>query len=482
MSDVSVRTFYRRQNELPVKRMLVGLFLLLSPSINLFDLLPDFIGCALILSALFDAAEVLPYFGDLRDKLKTYFWVSLSRYPALFAMMSIYAGDSSQRSIVAVFSIGYAIVDLICLLPAVGYFWEAFFYFGERFDCPEAIAPVGRIKPETLQRLTVIFFIVREAGSCLPEFALVPVNPGDLSSPTVSFWLSLYPKLAVLSALLVWAFGIWLFTVFCRYFTRLSKAGNADRLISERYETDRERINGLHTFEGLKIFFLLIAVTVALGIDVVFDRANVLPDLFSAVLLIVSLLFLRRRFNGVSVGPCVICAGVYAAVSGVTTVLTSIFYDRYKIDDVADGVPGAVKLYRWVTVSGGVEALLAIAVSILLFLILARLIPLSIPTRGNGLPRQTKELERSFKAENAFFLAVSMLGAMATFVEIILERITRSVEVLRDAESGLTTPVLISRVEWFWMVPLVLSVVRLIIILHMTGRLRDEAREKFIGL
>ena len=177
-----------------------------------------------------------------------------------------------------------------------------------------------------------------------------------------------------------------------------------------------------------------------------------------------------------------ICAGVYAAVSGVTTVLTSIFYDRYKIDDVADGVPGAVKLYRWVTVSGGVEALLAIAVSILLFLILARLIPLSIPTRGNGLPRQTKELERSFKAENAFFLAVSILGAMATFVEIILERITRSVEVLRDAESGLTTPVLISRVEWFWMVPLVLSVVRLIIILHMTGRLRDEAREKFIGL
>ena len=104
MSDVSVRTFYRRQNKLPVKRMLVGMFLLLSPSINLFDLLPDFIGCTLILSAIFDAAEVLPYFGDLREKLKTYFWVSLSRYPALFAMMSIYAGDSSQRSIVTVFA------------------------------------------------------------------------------------------------------------------------------------------------------------------------------------------------------------------------------------------------------------------------------------------------------------------------------------------------------------------------------------------
>ena len=306
MSDVSVRTFYRRQNKLPVKRMLIGMFLLLSPSINLFDLLPDFIGCTLILSALFDAAEVLPYFGDLREKLKTYFWVSLSRYPALFAMMSIYVGDSSQRSIIAVFAVGYAIVDLICLLPAMGYFWEAFFYFGERFDCPEAIAPVGRIRPETLQRLTAVFFIVREAGSCLPEFALVPIAPGDISSPTVSFWLSLYPKLAVFSALAVWAFGIWLFVVFCRYFSRLSKAGNADRLISERYESESERINGLHTFEGLRIFYVLLAVMVALGIDVVFDRVNVLPDLFSAVLLIVSLLFLRRRFNGVSVGPCTV--------------------------------------------------------------------------------------------------------------------------------------------------------------------------------
>ena len=256
---------------------------------------------------------------------------------------------------------------------------------------------------------------------------------------------------------------------------------NADRLISVRYEAESERINGLHTFEGLKIFFLLIAVTVALGIDVIFDRANVLPDLFSAVLLIVSLLFLRRRFNGVFVGPCAITAGVYAAVSTVTTVLTGVFYSRYKIDDLADGVPGAVKLYRWVTVSGGIEAMLAIAVSILLFIILTRLFPLSIATRGNGLPRHTKEVEGSFKAENAFFLAVSMLGAIATFVGIILERITRSVEVLRDPESGLTTPVLVSNVDWFWMVPLVLSLVRLIIILHMTGRLRDEAREKYIG-
>ena len=481
MTDVSVRTFYRRQSKLPVKRMLVGMFLLLTPSINLFDLLPDFIGCALILSAVFDAAEVLPYFGDLRDKLKTYFWVSLSRYPALFAMMSIYAGDSSQRSIVAVFAVGYAIVDLICLLPAMGYFWEAFFYFGERFDCPEAIAPVGRIRPETLQRLTTVFFIVREAGSCLPEFALVPVTPGDLSSSTVSFWLTLYPKLAVLSAVIVLGFGIWLFTVFCRYFSRLSKTGNADRLISERYETESERINGLHTFEGLRIFFVLLAVTVALGIDVIFDRANVLPDLFSAVLLIVSLLFLRRRFNGVYVGSCAICAGVYAAVSAVTTVLTTVFYNRYKIDDLADGVPGAVKLYRWVMISGGVEMLLAISVSILLFFILARLIPLSIAAKGNGLPRQTREVEQHFNMKNAFFLAVSILGAIATFVEIVLERMTRSVEVLRDAESGLTTPILVSRVEWFWMVPLVLSVIRLISMLRLTGQLRDEAREKYIG-
>ncbi|MBR5043917.1 MAG: hypothetical protein IKX66_01100 [Clostridia bacterium] len=481
MTDVSVRTFYRRQSKLPVKRMLVGMFLLLTPSINLFDLLPDFIGCALILSAVFDAAEVLPYFGDLRDKLKTYFWVSLSRYPALFAMMSIYAGDSSQRSIVAVFAVGYAIVDLICLLPAMGYFWEAFFYFGERFDCPEAIAPVGRIRPETLQRLTTVFFIVREAGSCLPEFALVPVTPGDLSSSTVSFWLTLYPKLAVLSAVIVLGFGIWLFTVFCRYFSRLSKTGNADRLISERYETESERINGLHTFEGLRIFFVLLAVTVALGIDVIFDRANVLPDLFSAVLLIVSLLFLRRRFNGVYVGSCAICAGVYAAVSAVTTVLTTVFYNRYKIDDLADGVPGAVKLYRWVMISGGVEMLLAISVSILLFFVLARLIPLSIAAKGNGLPRQTREVEQHFNMKNAFFLAVSILGAIATFVEIVLERMTHSVEVLRDAESGLTTPILVSRVEWFWMVPLVLSVIRLISMLRLTGQLRDEAREKYIG-
>ena len=42
--------------------------------------------------------------------------------------------------------------------------------------------------------------------------------------------------------------------------------------------------------------------------------------------------------------------------------------------------------------------------------------------------------------------------------------------------------VLISRIDWFWMVPLVLSLVQLIVALHFTGRLRDEAREKYLGI
>ena len=483
MTDVSARTFYCRQTKLPIKRMLVGMFLLFSPSINLFDLLPDFIGCALILSALFDASEVLPYFGEFRDKLKTYFWVSLSRFPALFAMMSIYAGDSSQRSIITVFAIGYAIVDLLCLLPAMSYFWEAFFYFGERYDCPEAIAPVGRVKPETLQRLTMLFFIAREAGSCLPEFALIPVTPGDLSSSSVSFWLTLYPKLAVGAAFIVFVFGIYLFTLFCRYFSRLSRAGNADRLISERYEEDRERVNALHTVEGLRIFFLVLAVSVALGIDVIFDRINVLPDLFSAVLLIVALLFLRRRFDHVFVGRCAAFTGVYAVASTVTTVLTSLFYDKYKLEDLAQGVPGAKRLYLLLSISGGVEAAFSIASSVLLFFVLARLIPLSVGSFGGSIRRQTDEISRALRRENGWFLVVSVLTAAASFATILLTRQTQTVQVLLDPEKDdMTRMVVISRLGWVWVIPLILSLIRLVIMLHFVGRMRDEAREKYIGI
>ena len=480
-SDVSARPFYRRQTKLPVRRLLVGLFLLLSPSINLFDLLPDFIGCALIISALFDAAEVLPYFSDFRDKMKTYFWVSLSRYPALIAMFSIYAGDSSQRSIIAVFSIGYAIVDLLCLLPAMNCFWDAFFYFGERFDCPEAIAPVGRIKPETLQRLTLLFFLLREAGSCLPEFALVPVTAGDFASSKVTFWLTLYPKLALGAAVLVFAFGIWLFTVFCRYFTRLSRAGNADRLISERYDADRERINSIHTVEGLRIFFLLVAVSVALGIDVIFDRVNFLPDVFSAVLVVISLLFLKRRFDGVQTDRCAYFAGCYAALSAVTTVLSLLFFDNYGVDALAYGVAGAKRLYLALVLSGGAEAALSIAVSVLLFSVFSRLIGVSVGSLGAGLARQTNEIERSLHRENALFLAVSAVSAAASFAEIVLIKFVRKAETHIDPDTGLSGTILFPRLEWFWTVTLALSLVRLAVILHLTGRLRDEAREKYIG-
>ena len=96
--------------------------------------------------------------------------------------------------------------------------------------------------------------------------------------------------------------------------------------------------------------------------------------------------------------------------------------------------------------------------------------------------RQTDEIARALRRENGLFLFVSVLTAAAGFADVLLAALTRTAEVLRDPESGLTTTVLIARVDWFWMAPLVLSLIRLVVILHLTGRLRDEAREKYIGI
>ena len=485
MTEPRFRPTYRAQKKLPVRRMLAGFLFLLTPSINLFDFLPDFIGCILIMSALFDASEVLPYFGDLRDKLKTYLWVSLSRYPALFVMMAIYSGDNSQRSIITVFAIGYAIVDLICLIPAISYFWDGFFYFGERFDCPAAIKPVGRVTPERLSKMTFAFFIARELASCLPEFALIPVSAGSsaesgggTTGSTVAFWLNAYPKIALAAAILVLTFGIWLFVLFRRYFKRLSAEGKADELIALRYEEDRERINGLHTVEGMRIFLMLLTVSVALGIDLVFDHVNVLPDLLSALLLIVSLLFLARRFEGVGVGKCVAFAGGYAAVSLISTVLSILFYEKYGLSSLEVGDAAAKRLYLFLTVSSAVEAALAIVVWVYLFLILARLIPLAISPVSGHLSRQTDEIERGIRRRNVAFLIASVVTSLAGLIEVILSSMTTSV--LLDPDAGVGTSAQVLKVDWFWMVPLVLSIIRMVMMFRITEIMTMEAREKYI--
>ena len=120
-------------------KILVALVFLLTPSISLIDPLPDFIGYLLLAHALSYAADAFPYFGDAKAGFTRMMWISLSKIPAALLMLMMWGTDNAQRSIVTVFSLCYAVLDLVFLMPALRSFMEGVFYLGNRYDCESAM-------------------------------------------------------------------------------------------------------------------------------------------------------------------------------------------------------------------------------------------------------------------------------------------------------------------------------------------------------
>ena len=51
--------------------------------------------------------------------------------------------------------------------------------------------------------------------------------------------------------------------------------------------------------------------------------------------------------------------------------------------------------------------------------------------------------------------------------------------ILIDPDAGVGTSVQAAKIDWFWMVPLVLSAVRMVLMFRINEIMTTEAREKF---
>ena len=102
--------------------VIAAAFFLLTPNISLFDFAPDFISYILLYKSLSKISNVIPHFEDAREDFLKLFWISLSKIPALFIMLAISSTHTSERSIIAVFSLVYSIVELLGRFYRIGCF------------------------------------------------------------------------------------------------------------------------------------------------------------------------------------------------------------------------------------------------------------------------------------------------------------------------------------------------------------------------
>ena len=460
----------------------IALIFLMNPNVYIVDILPDFIGYLLIIRAISDASCLTPHFKEAKSAFTKLFYINLSR---ILALLIIGGRNYADYDIYALFSISYFILETIFVIPAFKELYDAFFYLGERYDAAPAIKPYpygkkGALHPEKLPVATFIFLTAKNLIAVIPELFRLTGPDTTLDSGYVAGMRRFYSPVLVLCVIVCLVWGIiWLRRTWA-YFSNLERDGSVDRvvigLISEKYSYFEKKI----MVRRLRFALMFAIAGFFFAIDFTLDGINVLPDVISAMFLLISFLLLSRYLGSARLGKTAVA--VYIPLTLAAYVLHVVFISKYTYYDIvrdSDLSSGARRLYTAVEVLSVFEF---IAFVFLMLALLRMLIEFSrrytgIDPHSERYNSMDAEFHRAEKRSAIIFTVIGILSALAWLVYIFLN--ASMITTLKDDRVPSGSTILTQRIEWFWMVPFILSIILAVYAAVYFKKLWTEAAYKY---
>lgn len=209
----------------PQGRLFSGLLILAivtmsNPLVNIFDYLPDFIGCFILVHALSYYARRAPYFDEARSDFMKLGILSLARIPTFIIMTRIISQNMREIDLRPLLTLVFATVEIFLAIRAINNLFSALSYLGQRSEAASLISAFNvsvkkTMKVEELRVLSYALVLCKSACSLLPELLLLTnteaaLNPGRLT-PSL-----LYPYAILVAFIVTLVFGA--------IFTRMASA------------------------------------------------------------------------------------------------------------------------------------------------------------------------------------------------------------------------------------------------------------------
>ncbi len=439
----------------PAIALSVGAWFLFNPNVSTVDVLPDFIGYLFILYALRHLVSFVPYMAGAADAFRKLFYITLIKLPALFIMLTL----SSERVTITLFSLVFAILELIFLFPAFNNLFEGLFYLGERFDCPSALrAERVRGGVESLRVMTVTFVVVKAVLSTLPDFAFLPTYD-PLTGKGFTVTTTQYVFLLAVAFFLCLIVGIVWLGYILPYFNALARDEGVKRLSSPYCEDLPQRESRRLR---LSLPFFLFAAAVVLSVDLVFDNVLVPPAYLGAALFLALAILLffsvkKRRILTLS------ASAVYLATTILSLHYRTRFFASYSLADLirfpADSYqnPEAEAAYLPILLLSALSEVLFLTCFIFHGLALRdfRRKDDAVPTAETYEGRQWNAEQREEKKKNIVCLIFAVLNALISFAYTLLSQYNQRVD-MQPGYGG--TAFYIPMFAGFWILPLIFSV------------------------
>ncbi len=339
-----------------------GLVFLFNPCINIIDILPDFIGYALIICGLTKSALLIDKLDYARSVFIKLFFVGLAKFVSIaFIVMT-------DDTMILVLTFSFAVIELIYLIPAFIYLVDGFVYSGTRCGGSAVLKGADRFK-----RASVTFFIVRAACAVLPELTSLSMydNIGYVTAFSVNI-ANYKPAFVVIGCVIALVFGIAWLVRGERYVARIRADKPYVERISEHYELEIAPNEQLFIRRRMSFVLVMFVAAAIFGADIYLDGLNYLPDFVSAAFLVaVSALMLKyHRFAKTALAGSIAAT----ACSAAAWVVSLIYFNDFTIGDTRY-VAEAYDRYRVVMAALSVSDFIYAAAFILVLYCLVKIAP-----------------------------------------------------------------------------------------------------------
>ncbi len=448
----------------------VGLLFFANPYFATLDILPDWIGCALICLGLDRVARISKHMGEARVAFfKLLIYTVVKDVVAIAIFMTT---DGIERpTVLLIVTFVNAVCASLLTYQAVYSLFDGFYALSVTRDCPSLYASYKKAKRRERSRteqilFTTIFFVIfREVFAVLPELAsLANSHYVDSGLIDVYDYIGVMRGIAVV---VVFAVSIWWLVTLIRYFALLHRERAFRTRLTEEQNAYANAHPGIVLERRFGIGFFFLALGAFFLCDFVVDMKNIFPDYLAVFCFLVGLFVMKIPAKWRAV--CVAVVSLFGASCLVSSQYSAYFHLNHTAIEISKTV-AAEQAYFRMWFSALVEFALFMAFLVCLLFALRSVIrdwAGYIPIRTDLEFEQRRR--RNFLDEfDAKLLRVFLFG----FVSGLFSFFTDYVQEFPDHR-------LFRVLEFMWGIDLVFGVAFAIIFAIVLGNVHRSIRDRF---
>ena len=287
--------------------LLAGVIFLFDPFINIFDILPDVIGYALMAYGLSRLSDLELKAAEAKRRIMSALFVAAGRI-GVIALSFVMEFDAT---LVLVFAFSLATLEIFFVIPAFNMLFEALPYSCMRFS-----EKTINDKAENLQKVTPVFIVVRAICAVVPQLTVLTNEYGYVGEETGLEGSGVIAvALMAICAIVSLVFGILWLSMALPYFKSLRDNRELNEYFLERYSAEVETDEVLHIRRSIKRFTALVFASIFFFICIPIDEFYITPDFFVPALLLLAFYFAKKYTADYkkTVGLCAVASVVTLA-------------------------------------------------------------------------------------------------------------------------------------------------------------------------